>query len=174
MADIIRPDQGTVDRADVTVTLQSISAGFDKRLTGRQNIFLNGILLGMSHKDVTKRLDNIIELAGIGTFIDEPTKTYSSGMLSRLGFAIAYYVETDVILIDETLAVGDEAFKKKASEMIKKKIQSHYTVILVTHSLELVGELCDRIIQIENGCSLPELPLNESLERYKNTCLTNN
>jgi lipopolysaccharide transport system ATP-binding protein len=169
LADIIRPDKGNVERADIKVTLQSIGAGFDPRLTGRQNVYLNGILLGMSHDDVAKCLDSIVELAGIGEFIDEPIKDYSNGMRARLGFSIAYYVETDVILIDEALATGDAAFKEKASALIKEKIKSHYTVILVTHSLKLVQELCDRIIQIENGCSLPELPLKESIERYKNT-----
>jgi lipopolysaccharide transport system ATP-binding protein len=172
LADIIRPDRGSIDRADIKVTLQSLGAGFDQRLTGRQNIYLNGTLLGMSHESITRQLDDIIALADIGTFIDEPIKSYSSGMRSRLGFAIAYFIETDTILIDEALATGDGAFKEKASTLIKDKIKSHYTVVLVTHSLNLAEELCDRIIQIENGRSLPELPLKESIDRYMDTIRT--
>jgi len=166
LAGIIRPDTGTITRADVTVTMQSIGAGFDPRLTGRQNIFLNGLLLGMDKKQIFQRVNEIIELADIGDFIDEPVKHYSSGMRARLGFSIAYYVDADVILIDEALAVGDQAFKEKASELIKEKIKSDYTVVLVTHSMAMVRELCDRVIQIEDGRSLPELPVDQTIARY--------
>lgn len=166
LAGIIRPDMGTITRADVTVTMQSIGAGFDPRLTGRQNIFLNGLLLGMDKKHIFQRVNEIIELADIGDFIDEPVKHYSSGMRARLGLSIAYYVDADVILIDEVLAVGDQAFKEKASELIKEKIKSDYTVVLVTHSMAMVRELCDRVIQIEDGRSLPELPVDQTIARY--------
>lgn len=166
MAGIIKPDKGTITRAKVTITMQSLGAGFDPRLTGRQNIFLNGLLLGMDKKHIQKCVDKIIELADIGDFIDEPIKNYSSGMRSRLGFAIAYHVDTDVMLIDEALAAGDHAFQEKASELIKEKIKSDRTVILVSHSIPIVKELCDRVIQIENGHSLPELPVEQAIKRY--------
>ena len=166
LAGIIRPDTGTIQRADVTVTMQSVGAGFDQRLTGRQNIFLNGLLLGMDKKRIVERIDDIIALADIGDFIDEPVKCYSSGMCARLGFSIAYFVDTDIILIDEALAAGDQAFKEKASELIKKKIKSDHTVILVSHSMALVKELCDRVIQIESGRSLQELSVQDSVLRY--------
>jgi lipopolysaccharide transport system ATP-binding protein len=165
-AGIIRPDTGTITRADVTVTMQSIGAGFDPRLTGRQNILLNGLLLGMDKKQISQRVNEIIELADIGDFIDEPVKHYSSGMRARLGFSIAYYVDTDVILIDEVFAVGDQAFKEKASKLIKEKIKSDYTVVLVTHSMAMVRELCNRVIQIEDGRLLPELPVGQTIARY--------
>ncbi len=166
LANIIKPDIGLITRADVTVTMQSIGAGFDPRLTGRQNIFLSGLLLGMDKQHISQRIEKIIELADIGDFIDEPVKHYSSGMRARLGLSIAYYVDADVILIDEVLAVGDQAFKKKASELIKGKIKSDRTVVLVTHSMDTLRELCDRVIQIEDGRSLPELPVDQTIARY--------
>jgi lipopolysaccharide transport system ATP-binding protein len=166
LADIIKPDTGSITRADVTITMQSIGAGFDPRLTGRQNITLSGLLLGMDKEHISQRIDKIIELADIGDFIDEPIKSYSSGMRSKLGFSIAYHVDTNVILIDEALAAGDYAFKAKASELIKEKIKSDRTVVLVTHSMHTVRELCDRVIRIEDGYSLPELVIDETIEHY--------
>ena len=166
LAGIILPDSGSIHRADSTVSLQSLGAGFDPRLTGRQNIFLNGLLLGMEKRYIVERMNDIITLADIGDFIDEPIKHYSSGMQARLGFSIAYYVNTDIILIDEALATGDQAFRQMATGLIKDKIRSDHTVVLVTHSVSLVSELCDRVIQIENGRSLPELPVQESIGRY--------
>lgn len=169
LAGIIKPDTGSIRRADVTITMQSVGAGFDERLTGRQNIFLSGLLLGMEKQQILKRVDEIIDLADIGEFIDEPIKHYSNGMRSRLGFSIAYYVDTDVILIDEVLAAGDQAFKEKSSELIKAKIKSDRTVVLVSHDMPKVNELCDRVIQIENGWSLKELSVEESVQRYLKT-----
>lgn len=168
LADIIKPDIGSITRANVTVTMQSLGAGFDPRLTGRQNISLSGLLLGMDKQHIVQRIEKIIELADIGEFINEPIKSYSSGMRARLGFSIAYHVDTDVMLIDEALAAGDHAFKAKASELIKEKIKSDHTVVLVTHSMDMVRELCDRVILIENGHSLPELPIDQTIDRYLN------
>lgn len=167
LAGIIMPDRGTIcRRADVTVTMQSVGAGFDDRLTGRQNIFLSGLLLGMDKPSIANRVDEIIRLADIGEFIDEPIKHYSSGMRSRLGFAIAYYVDTDVILIDEVLAAGDQAFREKSSELLKEKIKSDRTVVLVSHDIPKISELCDRVIHIEKGRSIEELSVEASIERY--------
>jgi lipopolysaccharide transport system ATP-binding protein len=168
LAGIIKPDKGMITRANVTITMQSLGVGFEPRLTGRQNIFLNGLLLGMEKKHIQKCVDNIIELADIGDFIDEPIKHYSNGMCSRLGFSIAYYVDTDVMLIDEALATGDQAFQEKASELIKKKIKTDHTVVLVSHSTPVIRELCDRVIQIEDGRSLHELSVEETIKRYLN------
>lgn len=166
LAGIIKPDRGIIKRADVTITMQSLGAGFDERLTGRQNIFLSGLLLGMDKKHIVQRVKDIIELADIGEFIDEPIRYYSSGMRSRLGFSIAYYVDSDVILIDEALATGDQAFREKSSQLIREKITSYRTVVLVSHDMIKVKELCDRVIQVENGRSLEELSVEQSIERY--------
>ena len=167
MAGIINPDTGRIQRADLTVTMQSLGAGFDLRLTGRQNILLNGLLLGMEKQHIKKRVNEIIELAEVGEFIDEPIKHYSSGMRARLGFSIAYYIDTDILVIDEALATGDQAFKIKAAALIKEKIKSDHTVIMATHSMSLLEELCDRVIQLEDGHSLLEVPVKQSIERYR-------
>jgi lipopolysaccharide transport system ATP-binding protein len=171
LAGIIKPDKGTIARTDAKVTMQSLGAGFDPRLTGRQNIFLNGLLLGMEKSSIRSREEEIIALADVGDFIDEPVKNYSSGMKARLGFSIAYYIDSDVMLIDEVLAVGDQEFKEKSTQLIKEKIKSDRTVVIVTHTVNTVSELCDRVIQIERGRSLPELPVDQSIERYAGTKL---
>ena len=169
LADIIKPDTGTITRADVSVLIQSLGAGFDPRLTGKQNIALSALLLGMDKKGIYSKFDDIIALDDIGDFINEPIRSYSSGMRARLGFSIAYHIDADVMLIDEALAVGDHVFKIKASELIKEKIKSDRTVIIVTHSMDIVRELCDRVIIIEDGHSLPEMSLEESIKYYVNT-----
>ena len=166
LAGIIQPDAGTIQRANMTITLQSLGVGFNQRLTGRQNIYLSGLMLGMDKKHVIERINNIIALADIGDFIDEPVKCYSSGMRARLGFSIAYFVDTDIILLDEALVAGDIAFKQRVSKLIKEKIKSNYTVIMATHSMNLVKELCDRVIQIENGHSMPESDIEQTLACY--------
>jgi len=167
IAGIIEPDRGTIQRAMIRSTILSFGAGFEARLTGRQNIMLNGLQLGMNRAYVRSRMDRIIDLADIGAFIDQPVRTYSTGMRARLGFAIAYFIETDVLLIDEALAAGDEVFRRKAASLMKEKIQTDLTVILVSHSMALVRELCGRVIQIENGHSLPERPVSETVQHYR-------
>jgi len=170
IAGIILPDRGKIDRVpDTRITLLSFGAGFESRLTGRQNIILNGLQLGMNKTHVLSRIDQIIELADIGTFIDEPVRTFSSGMRARLGFAIAYFIDTDVMLIDEAFATGDEAFREKATDLIRQKIASDLTVVIVSHSRRLISSTCTRVIQIEHGVTLPELPPDETLDRYRRT-----
>jgi ABC transporter-related protein len=169
MAHIIEPSRGTLYRdRSIRSTLLSLGAGFDRGLSGGQNIYLNGLLLGMKKKEIDECYRDIIDLAELGDFIDQPVLTYSSGMRSRLGFAIAYYVNADVILIDETLSVGDGAFRLKSSELLKKKIQSDQTVILVTHSISTIRELCDRVVWLEHGRSMRQHGKDETLIAYDN------
>ncbi|MCD4825289.1 MAG: ABC transporter ATP-binding protein [Phycisphaerae bacterium] len=168
LADIIKPDTGTITRAKISVMMQSLGAGFDPRLTGKQNIFLSALMLGMDKNRIYFNVDDIIALADIGAFINEPIRNYSIGMRARLGFSIAYYIDADVMLIDEALATGDHEFKIKATELIKEKIKSDHTVVIVTHAINIVRELCDRVIVIEEGRSLPEVSLEESIEHYMN------
>jgi len=170
LAGIISADRGVFHSEASSCALLSLGAGFNHRLTGEQNIFLNGLLLGMSKARIKEKKAAIIELADIGSAIKEPVRTYSTGMRSRLGFAIAFYVESEVLLLDEVLAPGDEEFRKKATKMIKDKIRSDHTAILATHSLSLVEELCDRVIQIRNGQSLEELSIPLTLQRYREEC----
>ena len=167
---IINPDRGTVDRANgIRSTMLSFGAGFEPRLTGCQNIILNGLQLGMEKKHILDRMEQIVELADIGEFIDQPVRTYSTGMRARLGFAIAYFVDTDILLIDEALATGDEAFRNKATGLIREKISSNITVVIVSHSMNMITDTCSRVIQIEHGRSLPELAIDATIERYRAT-----
>lgn len=170
IAGIIDPDRGSIERMNrMRTTMLSFGAGFEPRLTGRQNIILNGLQLGMNKKHIQKRVDQIIELADIGSFIDQPVRTYSSGMRARLGFSIAFFVDTDLLLIDEALATGDEAFRTKATSLIREKISSQLTVVIVSHSMQLIGGICNRVIQVEHGQSLPEIPVAETIARYRST-----
>jgi lipopolysaccharide transport system ATP-binding protein len=156
LAGIIAPDRGTIKMNGLKATLLTLQAGFDIFLTGRQNITLSGMLLGMTKKEVAEKEDKIIELADIGDFIDQPVRTYSSGMRVRLGFATAHYINPDILLIDEVLGVGDADFQKKSSALIHNKIKSNQTVIIVSHNPAMMKNLCDRVITIENGEIQPD------------------
>lgn len=166
LAGILEPDTGEVWRTYKNIGILSFGSGFEERLSGRQNIMLEGIQLKVPRGKIIQQTKNIIELAGLGDFIDQPIKVYSAGMRARLGFSIAYYLHTEVLLIDEVFVAGDDEFQKKAGLLITEKIQSGITVVMVTHDLGVVGHLCNRVIQIEHGVSLPELSVRASIERY--------
>lgn len=149
---IISADKGTVVRHTSKIAMLSIGAGFDNYLTGNENIGLNGRLLGMSRNEINNARPHILELSGLNEAINMPVRTYSTGMRSRLGFAIAYYANPDVLLMDENLGVGDFDFQKKSSLLIKKKIQApNQTAILTSHNIALIREICSRVIWLENG-----------------------
>jgi len=172
IAGIVLPDRGQIERAANTrCAMLSFGAGFEPRLTGRQNITLSGLQLGMTRSTIRERMEQIIDLADIGEFIDQPVRTYSSGMRARLGFSIAFFIETDILLIDEALATGDEAFRERATGLIRDKINSDQTVVIVSHSLPIVTSTCTRVIQIEDGASLEEIGVSETIERYRATTL---
>ncbi len=152
IAGIFSPDKGKIDLHGNTISLLSIGVGFNKKLTGRENIFLSGMLLGFSEDDIRKKEKDIIEFADIGDFIDKPVKTYSSGMYSKLAFAITAILETDIMLIDEVLSVGDAKFKEKSYNKMKELISDeHRTVIIVSHSLDTIEELCDEVLWLNEG-----------------------
>lgn len=135
-----------------SVSLLAIGVGFKNEMTGRENIMLSGMLLGFSEKEVQERMEDIIEFAGLGEFIDMPVRTYSSGMYSKLAFSITAILETDIMLIDEVLSVGDEKFKKKSYEKMKSLIsQRNRTVVIVSHNLKTLEELCDRVMWMHEG-----------------------
>jgi len=165
IAGIIKPDRGEFVRmCDVKSSLQSLNAGFNPLLSGRQNIFLSGLMLGIPKDDIKARINEIIEMSELGDFIEEPVGSYSNGMKSRLGFSIAYFMNPDVLLIDEALAVGDPAFREKSASLLREKIRKdECTAVIVSHSAPLLKGLCNRIIQIESGVSMPELSLDKSL-----------
>ncbi|BDZ51507.1 ABC transporter ATP-binding protein [Frondihabitans sucicola] len=148
---IIQPTKGTVRRRGQLAALLELGAGFHPDLTGRENVFLNGAILGLSQKQIEGYFDSIVDFSEIRDFIDTQVKFYSSGMYVRLAFAIAIHVDPDVLLVDEVLAVGDEPFQKKCLDKIKEFQQEGRTIVLVTHDLTTVEEMCDRAIVLSHG-----------------------
>ncbi len=152
IAGIFAPDSGSIDLHGFSVSLLSIGVGFQKKLTGRENIILSGMLLGFSEEHIKEKMDQIIKFAELGDFIDRPVRTYSSGMYSKLAFSITAILETDIMLIDEVLSVGDAKFKKKSYNKMKKLItDKNKTVIIVSHSSETLRKLCDTILWLHDG-----------------------
>lgn len=151
LARILRPDKGTFSVTGKVSTLLELGAGFHPELTGRENIFLNGSILGLNQREIAARYDDIVAFSELERFIDTPVKNYSSGMYVRLGFAVAINVEPDILLIDEVLAVGDEAFQRKCSDKIFEFKTSGKTIVLVSHGLEAVRNICDQVIWLHQG-----------------------
>ncbi len=152
IAGIFSPDEGEIDLHGNTISLLSIGVGFQNALTGRENIFLSGMLLGFSKEQIDEKLEEIIEFSELGEFIDRPVQSYSSGMYSKLAFAITAILETDIMLIDEVLSVGDAKFKKKSYAKMKELISKEdRTVLIVSHSSETIKNLCDHVLWIHEG-----------------------
>lgn len=152
IAGIFSPDKGRIDLHGRSISLLSIGVGFNRKLTGRENIYLSGMLLGFSEEEIARKEKAIIEFADIGDFIKRPVKTYSSGMYSKLAFAITAILETDIMLIDEVLSVGDAKFKEKSYNKMKELISdTTRTVIIVSHSLGTIKELCDEVLWLNDG-----------------------
>lgn len=152
IAGIFSPDEGTIDRHGHTVSLLSIGVGFNKKLTGKENIYLSGMLLGFSEEEIAEKEKQIIEFADLGKFMYKPVKTYSSGMYSKLAFAITAILETDIMLIDEVLSVGDQRFKEKSYNKMKELISDDKrTVVIVSHSLSTIKDLCDSVLWLNEG-----------------------
>ncbi len=166
LAGILRHDRGTFVNHGYTAALLSLQTGFVPYLTGRQNAILSGILLGLRRREVEARMEAIIDFSELGTFIDEPLSNYSSGMRARLGFAVAYQVEPDVLLIDETLGVGDEAFMAKSTEAMHERIRSDKTIVLVSHNPGTIQSLCDRAIWLEEGVTRAAGAVDEVTDAY--------
>jgi ABC-type polysaccharide/polyol phosphate transport system ATPase subunit len=148
---ILKPTEGRVAVHGRVAALIELGAGFHPEITGRENIYINGIMLGLTRKEIEQRFDRIVEFSGIGEFLDQPVKTYSSGMYVRLGFAVAVHVDPDVLLIDEVLSVGDEEFSQKCVAKIQEMKYRGVTLIFVTHQLDQVRNLCDRALWLDHG-----------------------
>ena len=152
IANIFTPDEGNIDLHNHSISLLSIGVGFNGNLTGRKNIMLSGLLLGFSEDFIKEKMDEIIEFSELGDFIDKPVRTYSSGMYSKLAFSITAIMETDIMLIDEVLSVGDERFKKKSYNKMKELInQDNKTVVIVSHNTQTLQELCNRVMWLHDG-----------------------
>ena len=168
IAGIFSPDQGSIDLHGNSVQLLSIGVGFQKKLTGRENILLSGMLLGFSEEQVRAKMDEIIEFANLGKFIDMPVKTYSSGMHSKLAFSITAILESDIMLIDEVLSVGDAKFKKKSFNKMKELISNdERTVLIVSHSSQTLRQLCTSVLWLHEGELRMIGKTEEVLEAYE-------
>lgn len=151
IAGILKPTSGKVIRHGTIAPLIELGAGFNAELSGYENIFLNGLVLGYSRKFIREKIDEIIEFSELEQFIHTPLKNYSSGMRARLGFSIATIVQPDILIVDEALAVGDAKFRKKCEKKIQSMLDSDTTILFVSHSIEQINRLCDRVMWLEKG-----------------------
>jgi len=170
IAGIIEPTSGYVRTRGNMVPLLKLGAGFDYNATGRENVFLNGAMLGFSHKEMQKKYDSIVEFAELENFMNVPLKNYSSGMMSRLGFAIAVDVNPDVLLIDEILSVGDALFQKKCAAKIDELRANGTTFIVVSHAMSQVLRLCQKAVYIKDGKIIQSGTAQEITKMYNEDC----
>ena len=164
---VMRPDSGKVLTRGRIAGLIATGAGFHPQLTGRENVFLNAAILGMSEKETNARFDQIVEFADIGRFLDTPVGHYSSGMFSRLGFAVAVHADSDIFLVDEVLAVGDRPFKKKCMARMDEIKKEGRTLFYVSHAPASVRKMCDRVLVLEKGKLAFDGPTNEGIKFLK-------
>ncbi|MBT2553705.1 ABC transporter ATP-binding protein [Arthrobacter sp. ISL-5] len=165
---VMLPDSGTVRTGGRVAGLIEVGAGFHPDLSGRDNVYLNGAILGMTEAQIKEKFDAIVEFAEIGEFIDTEVKFYSSGMYLRLAFSVAVHTDPDVFLVDEILAVGDEPFQKKCLAKIKELAAAGKTLIVVSHDLDLVAHVCERGVLLEHGAVVMDGPVGEVISRLRN------
>jgi lipopolysaccharide transport system ATP-binding protein len=151
LANIVGPDHGRLRVRGTVGCLLSFGVGFNANLSGRENIYLNGSILGLSRRKIGERLDHIIEFSELGRFIDAPVRTYSAGMKGRLGFSIAVHIDPDVLLLDEVLSVGDAAFRAKAGSILDRFRRERKTVVMASHNMDLICTECTRAIWLDDG-----------------------
>jgi len=163
---ITGPTRGCIDIYGRVASLLEVGTGFHQELTGRENIYLNGSILGMSRREIDRKFDEIVEFSGVERFLDTPVKRYSSGMYVRLAFAVAAHLEPEILIIDEVLSVGDVAFQKKCLGKISEVAGDGRTVLFVSHNMTAVSSLCDRILLLEQGRLTYDGPTTEGIERY--------
>ncbi len=166
MTRILEPNEGTVHMAGRVAALLELGSGFHPDLSGRENVFLYGSLMGFSRRDMQERMDGIVEFADIGNFLDTEIKHYSSGMYTRLAFAVATAVDPDILITDEVLAVGDEAFQRKCMERIFRFRRMGKTIVFVSHALEIVRTLCDQAVWLDHGMARMVGPAGEVVDAY--------
>jgi len=164
---VMLPDSGTVRTGGRVAGLIEVGAGFHPDLSGRDNVYLNGAILGMTEAEIKDKFESIVEFAEIGEFIDTEVKFYSSGMYLRLAFSVAVHTDPDVFLVDEILAVGDEPFQKKCLAKIKELAAAGKTLIVVSHDLDLVAHVCERGVLLEHGSVVMDGPVDEVIGRLR-------
>lgn len=151
IARVLKPSAGKIESFGRICPLLELGAGFHPELNGAENVHLNGVLLGLRRQTVRERFDAIVEFSELGEFIHRPIRTYSSGMLARLGFAVAVHLDPEILLVDEALAVGDESFRQKCHAKLTEFRERGVTIVIVTHELDRVAELCDRVALLDHG-----------------------
>ena len=169
VARVLRPTEGRVRVNGRVAPLLELGAGFDHELTGRENVYLNGTLLGYSEKDIASRFDRIVDFAGLRDFIDMPLRNYSTGMVARLGFAVATDVRPDVLIVDEVLAVGDGEFQAKSQERMEAIRADGQTILMVSHNLGAVLAMCQRAAWLDHGRLRAAGPAGEVVELYRSS-----
>jgi lipopolysaccharide transport system ATP-binding protein len=166
VAGVILPSKGSIEVRGRVSPLLELGSGFHPDLSGVENIELNGVLLGLSRRQVAEVLDSVIEFSELGDYIDQPIRMYSSGMLTRLGFSIVAHLDPEILIIDEVLAVGDSAFRKKCTDRMQHFREAGITMVLVSHAMDEVSSLCDRAMWIENHTISMIGPAHEVVEAY--------
>ncbi len=166
MTKIIYPNKGSITTYGKLTSLLELGAGFHPDFSGRENIYFNASIFGLTKKQIDERIDKIIEFSELGSFIDNPVRTYSSGMYMRLAFAVAINVDADILLVDEILAVGDQHFQEKCIEKMKELKEQGKTMVFVTHSMNTVKEFCSRAVWLSNGVVKMDGEPNDVIEKY--------
>ena len=164
---VMRPDAGTVGTRGRVAGLIEVGAGFHHDLSGRDNVYLNGAILGMTEDEINEKFDSIVEFSEIGQFIDTEVKFYSSGMYLRLAFSVAVHTDPEVFLVDEILAVGDEPFQKKCIDKIKELAGEGKTLVVVSHDLDLVSRICERGVLLEHGKIVMDGPVDDVVAKLR-------
>jgi ABC-type polysaccharide/polyol phosphate transport system ATPase subunit len=166
LAGIMVPTKGRIEVNGRLSALIEVGAGFHQDLTGRENVYLNGVILGMSRAEVSRKFDDIVEFAGLAKFIDTPVKRYSSGMYARLGFAVAAHLDPDILVIDEVLSVGDFTFQQKSLQKMRSIAKGGSTVLFVSHNLKAVSDLCARTVLLDAGSVVADGPTPHVIQTY--------
>ena len=170
MTKIIYPNKGTVKTNGKLTSLLELGAGFHPDFTGRENIYFNAAIFGLTREEIDKRIDKIIEFSELGDFIDSPVRTYSSGMYMRLAFSVAINVDAEILLIDEILAVGDQHFQDKCFAKLQELAESDMTIVIVSHSLGPIKKLCKRAVWIKDGEIEQDGEASQVIENYLKAC----
>lgn len=169
LAKIYWPTSGSIEYRGRMASLLEVGSGFHLELSGRENIYLNGSILGMSKKEIDAKFDEIVDFSGVERFLDQPVKNYSSGMYVRLGFSIAINVDPDILVVDEVLSVGDEEFQRKSFQKFLEFKRRGKTVILVTHTMPVVEDICDTVTWINQGHMMHTGPAREVVKKYQSS-----
>ena len=170
MTKIIYPNKGTLKTYGKLTSLLELGAGFHPDFTGRENIYFNAAIFGLTKKEIDERLQSIIEFSELGDFIDSPVRTYSSGMYMRLAFSVAINVDAEILLIDEILAVGDQHFQAKCFAKLEELTKSKMTIVIVSHSLDSIKKLCNRAIWINEGKVAMDGKCSDVISEYLKVC----